>query len=98
MIGQYYSIKSPTGEIGVEGAFVFSSKSEDELIGFVYRVHGLVAEIVLFEPQELPENIIECKEMPCDYTEMLMDVIGNRACDEIKQMWIEACLRSQDSE
>lgn len=98
MIGQYYSIKSPTGEIGVEGAFVFRSNSDDELIGFVYRVDGVVAEIVLFEPMELPDNFIECKEMPSDYTEMLKDVIGNRACDEIKKMWIDACLRSRDSE
>lgn len=91
MIGQYYSIKSPNGERAVPGAFVYRSNSDDELIGFVYNSFDDIAEFVLFEPSELPDNIIECKEMPCSYAEMLEDVIKNRASEEIKQMWIEAC-------
>jgi hypothetical protein len=94
MIGQYYSIKSPTGECGELGAFVFKSNTDD-LIGFVYDSYGDVGEIVLFEPMELPDNIIECFDMPCDYTEMLKKVIV-RASKEVKDMWIDACLKSKD--
>lgn len=91
MIGQYYTVRSLIGDTAPPGSFVFKSNSDDELIGFVYDSYGDIAEMVLFEPMELPDNYIECFEMPCDYTEMLMDVIGNRACDEVKEMWKRAC-------
>ena len=91
MIGQYYTIRSASGESAIPGAFVFRSNSDDELIGFVYDSYGEIAEFVLFEPQELPDNILEVKEMTCNYAEMLEDVIMNRASAKVKQMWIDAC-------
>mgnify|MGYP003350133177 CR=1 FL=1 len=96
MIGQYYSIRNPMVGVAVPGAFVFRSNSDDELIGFVYDSHDDVAEIVLFEPGELPDNIIESKAMPSGYADMLEDVIRNRASEEIKQMWAKACQNTED--
>jgi hypothetical protein len=81
MIGQHYSIRSPDGDTAPIGAFVYKSNSDDELIGFVYDSYGDIAEMVLFEPMELPKN----------YIEMLYDAIALRASEDIKQMWAKAC-------
>lgn len=91
MIGQHYSIRSPDGDTAPIGAFVYKSNSDDELIGFVYDSYGDIAEMVLFEPMELPKNYIECFEMTSTYTEMLYDAIALRASEDIKQMWAKAC-------
>lgn len=91
MIGQYYTVNSEDGKDAVLGAFIYESNSDDKLIGFVYDSYDGIVEIVLFEPMELPNNVIECKEMPSKYSDMLVDVIKNRASEEVKDMWARAC-------
>jgi hypothetical protein len=75
MITQYYSIIASEPDIIAPGQFVFHNNESDEMCGFIYKVTGPVAEIVLFEPSEIADNIpLEILELPKHWSEMLRDI------------------------
>lgn len=88
MVGQYYAIEIEYPHEAAPGQLVFPSNGEEMAIGFIYQVEGDSAEIVLFEPGELPERARPL-EMAKDYMEMLGEVLTSKASPSVVAMWRE---------
>lgn len=88
MIGQYYTIALERPDAVEPGYFVCDARDLDTIIGFVYDVEGLIAEMVLFEPQELPELTIQVLTMKRSWDKML-NVALSRAPDNIIERWAD---------
>lgn len=55
---QHYSVKIEDHTRIEVGQFVFPHNESNEVNGFVYKVKGVVAEFVLFEPREQPSTLL----------------------------------------
>lgn len=85
-IGQYYTIAVEQPDVVEPGHCICDDKELDVVIGFVYDLDGIMAEMVLFEPEELPELAIQVLEMNKSWEEMLKIALSKASEDTIR-MW-----------
>lgn len=84
-IAQYYKLQIQGPELCQPGALVYENNDSDCAIGFIYKLAGDIAEVVLFRPLDIT-CYVEIMELPHDWTDMLNELM-TRASPDIQNMW-----------
>jgi hypothetical protein len=90
MITQYYSIKVADPDRVEPGQFIFSSNEHDEVIGFIYKVDGPIAEFVMFEPQEISDTVTLTPLVMTTHWAEMLNSIKDLMSPEQRDAWAEA--------